>query len=114
MTQRSVYVVGDHKPEPEALADMRERVEEGQFWAAYQNHDMSHGLLGHLQFLCCGKGCTFQDAPKRMPDTKVGFGWRYVPVGIVDLDTGEIVNPLPEGYNPSLYGIPANTCGLPG
>lgn len=114
MAKRSSYVIGDEKPCDDALRQMRGSTGEGQRWAAYQNHDMSHSLLGHLQFLRCGKDCTFQDAPRRMPDTRLGIGWRYVLVGIVDLDTGDIVNPLPVGCNPSVSGIPANTCGAAG
>jgi hypothetical protein len=46
--------------------------------------------LGHLQFLCCGPGCTFETAPERTPDSHLGIGWRYLLVGKVNLETGEI------------------------
>lgn len=72
---------------PEALQQMRER---GGQWAAYENHDLGHPELGHLQFLKFGPGCTFEKAPERMPDTQTHINWRYVRVGPVNLETGEI------------------------
>lgn len=59
-------------------------------WAAYQNHDMNSGHFGHLQFLAVGPQNTFKEPPARMPDTDVGLGWRYLFVGWVDLNTGEV------------------------
>ena len=80
-------ILGDEKPAPEALEKMRKR---GGKWAAYQNHDMGSASLGHLQFLNVGEGCTFTEAPERMPDSHLGIGWRYVLVGFVNLETGAI------------------------
>lgn len=71
----------------EALAVMRER---GGTWAVYQNHDLGHRDLGHLQFLKVGDGCTFKTAPERMPDTETHINWRYVLIGAVNLETGEV------------------------
>jgi hypothetical protein len=51
---------------------------------------MDSRSLGHIQFLCCGPGCTFAEPPKRMPDSHLGIGWRYLLVGTVNLETGEI------------------------
>jgi len=72
---------------PEALQQMRER---GGQWAAYENHDLGHPELGHLQFLKFGPGCTFEKAPERMPDTQTQINWRYILVGTVNLETGQI------------------------
>lgn len=60
-------------------------------WAAYQNHDMGHPLLGHLQFLAVGSEVTFKQAPRAYPDTRFGLGWRYLFVGWVDLDRCVVV-----------------------
>jgi len=80
-------LVGDVKPEPEALKKMQDR---GGDWYAYQNQDMSSADLGHLQFLQCGAGCTFEIPPIRMPDTHERIGWRYGFIGKVNTESGEI------------------------
>ena len=78
---------GDEKPEAEALEQMREL---GGDWYAYQNHDLGRIDLGHLKFLKCGEGCTFEHPPTRHPDTQTEINWRYILVGKVNLETGEI------------------------
>ena len=85
-------LIGDTKPEPEALADMCKFSAEhpGTTWAAYQNHDMGHPNIGRLQFLAVGPSCTFKTPPRNSPDTPSGLGWRYLHVGTVNLATGEI------------------------
>jgi hypothetical protein len=81
-------LIGDAKPEPEALAQMRER---GGEWFAYQNMDLGSRDIGHLTFLKVGPGQTFVTPPERRPDFPGGsLGWRYLLVGKVDLETGEI------------------------
>jgi hypothetical protein len=80
-------LLGNARPAPEALRIMRER---GGRWFCFQNHDLSHSQLGRLQFLKCGEGCTYQTPPERMPDTKELLGWRYVLIGEVNLETGEM------------------------
>jgi len=85
-------VISKISPDPEVLQILRERLKTGQKWMAYQNHAMDSASLGHLQFLCVGPGCTFTEAPTRMPDSRFfGHGWKYLLVGHVDLQTGEIV-----------------------
>lgn len=83
-------LIGDEKPAPEALQQMRDRAKPDTKWAAYQNHDMSNTSLGHLQFLQIGVGCTYAEAPERMPDSHLGIGWRYLFVGFVNLETGNV------------------------
>lgn len=76
--------------EPEPLAQMRER---GGTWYAYQNQDMSHSDLGRVAFLQVGEQCTHQTPPPHYPDTRsVGFGWRYLRVGPVDLENGAVAD----------------------
>lgn len=84
-------LLGDAKPSPEALATMRER---GGDWYAYQSHDMSSATLGDLQFLQCGDGRTFAIPPDRMSDTQHAIGWRFLLVGKVNLESGEITEDL--------------------
>lgn len=85
-------LIGDDKAETESLAAMKKfaAAMPGTTWYAYQNHDLGHYNVGHLQFLAVGPGCTFKTPPERYPDTKHGLGWRYVLVGTVDLDAGTI------------------------
>ncbi len=77
----------ERKIVPDALQQMRDR---GGRWAAYENHDLGHRDLGHLQLLKFGPGCTFEKAPERMPDTPQQINWRYVLVGTVNLESSEI------------------------
>jgi len=84
-------ILGTEKPDLAVLTILRERLKPGQTWFAYQNHAMDSASLGHLQFLCCGPGCTFTEPPGRMPDSHLGIGWRYLLVGKVDFETGQIV-----------------------
>jgi hypothetical protein len=83
-------LLGNESPDPEVMAILRERLKDGQRWAAYQNHAMDSASLGHLQFLKVGPGCTFEIAPERMPDSQYIIGWKYLHVGFVNLETGQI------------------------
>jgi hypothetical protein len=87
-------IPGTEKPGPAVLTILRERLKPGQAWFVYQNHAMDSANLGHLQFLCCGPGCTIVEPPSHMPDTQHGIGWRYLLVGKVNLETGEIEDTL--------------------
>lgn len=60
-------------------------------WAAYENHDLGHPNLGHLRFLKYGPDCTLKEPPEKYPDTSLGIGWRYVYIGTVNLETGEVI-----------------------
>ena len=71
----------------ESLDAMRGR---GGKWAAYCNMDMGSAQLGHVKFLRDGEGCTFGEAPKRMPDMTNEINWGYQYVGEVNLETGEV------------------------
>lgn len=86
-------ILGNERPTDEALATMRER---GGSWACFQNHDLGASNVGHLQFIKYGPDCTFKTPPEKCPDTQHALGWRYVLVGVVDLETGDIVAD-PEG-----------------
>jgi hypothetical protein len=67
---------------------MRQR---GGKWAAYQNAALDSANSGHMQYLMYGEGCTYGKPPERYPaDTEHGMGWRYVLVGLIDLETGAI------------------------
>ena len=80
-----------NKPTPKALQAMRDR---GGQWAAYENHALDSADLGHMRFLKYGPGCTLENPPTRYPDTmEHGIGWRYVLVGTVNLETGEVDPP---------------------
>jgi len=83
-------ILGTERPDSNSLRLMRDRTKDGMRWAAYQNVDLGHPDLGHLQFLAIGPKQTYKEPPKNMPDTPAGIGWRYIHVGWVDLKTGEI------------------------
>lgn len=82
------------KVESKALEQMKQI---GGTWAAYQNLAMDSADLGHLKFLKIGPGCTFQEPPKRMPDTPDQIGWRYGFIGWVNTETGEVEEALHRG-----------------
>jgi hypothetical protein len=63
----------------------------GGTWAAYENQDLGHIDIGHMKFLKVGEDCTCKEPPKPfLPDTKTEVNWRYVFIGMVNLETGEI------------------------
>lgn len=80
------------KAHPEALEQMKKSPYnyKDTRWCAYQNKAMDSLDIGHIQFLAIGTQNTFKEAPKRYPDTHLGVGWKYLPMGWVDLETGEI------------------------
>jgi hypothetical protein len=84
-------ILGDSTISTEALQQMRERATPSDKWWAYQNQALDSAGLGHLQFLQVGPDRTFKEAPERMPDSQHSIGWRYLRVGVVDLETGKIV-----------------------
>lgn len=72
----------------DALEQMKQL---GGAWAAYENKAFDSHNAGHLQFLKVGAGCTCPTPPERYPfDTRHGMGWRYLYVGMVNTETGEI------------------------
>jgi len=83
-------LLGTPEVSVEALKTMRERALSQDKWCAYQNHAMDSAGLGDLQFLQIGPGRTFTKPPERMPDTIHAIGWRYLFVGFVNLETGQI------------------------
>ena len=83
-------LLGTEKPDPAVLTILRERLKPGQTWWVFQNHALDSVGLGDCKFLCCGPGCTFEQPPQRMPDSHLGIGWRYLLVGTVNLETGDI------------------------
>lgn len=80
-------IIGDAKPEAEALALMRER---GGTWHAYQCFDLGLSNLGHIKFLKVGPDCTFVKPPERFPGHAYTDGAAYLHVGRVNTDNGEI------------------------
>ena len=85
-------VIGDNRPDTEALEAMRKSpyTFESTRWAAYQNHDLGHYNVGHLRFLAVGPDNTVKEAHSRLPDFPGEINWRYIFVGWVNLETGEI------------------------
>lgn len=75
------------QPGQEALTAMKTR---GGQWSAYQNHMLDSADLGHLRFLKVGASCTFEAPPQRYPDTPSTIGWKYLYVGMVNLETEQI------------------------
>lgn len=78
------------KAEPEALEMMKKASYKDARWAAYQNKAMDSAGFGHIQFLAVGPENTFKEKPKHYPDTPHGLGWKYLFIGWVDMETGEI------------------------
>jgi len=85
------------KMDEETLKVMQDR---GGTWAAYVNSDFGSDGLGHIQALRYGPGCTYETPPRTYPaDTKHGMGWRYILLGRVNLQTGEIDEKFEFGTN---------------
>jgi hypothetical protein len=86
-----VSTISSGEIDPEVLEIMRSRHSEGKKWAAYRNSDLSSPNAGHLTFLQVGEGCTYPTAPPKHPDTPSLIGWRYLLIGFVELESGDIV-----------------------
>ena len=58
----SKLILGNERPDCAALAVMRRSpcTFADTRWAAFQNHDLGHPDLGHLQFLAVGPQNTFK------------------------------------------------------
>ena len=80
------------KADPDAIKQMSESPYnyDDTKWAAFQNKAMDSAGLGHIQFLAIGQKNTFKEVPAHYPDTQHGLGWKYLFIGYVDLETGEI------------------------
>ena len=79
---------GSQTISPQALKHMR--TQKGN-WAVYQNQDLNSFAVEVCMFLNWGPNCANKTAPRVMPDGDWGPGWRYVYIGEVDLEKGEIV-----------------------
>lgn len=85
--------------DPGPLAEMRAL---GGNWYAYQNHDLGHPEAGRIAFLKYGEDCGCATPPPHYPDTpEIGLGWRYLPIGQVDLDAAEIRAATPKKGDPT-------------
>ena len=83
----------------EEMQDVLARPLIGNVWVAFQNHDMGSRELGKILLLRIGPSCSIQMIPKRAPDAPArlmkegkgwGLGWRWLPIGFVDPQTGDI------------------------
>lgn len=86
-------LIGNTQPDPDVVEIMKSSPHNfsDTRWAAYQNHDLGHRDIGHLQFLAVGPQNTVKEAPKpRLPDYPDRINWRYQFVGFVNLETGLI------------------------
>ena len=70
---------------PEILKDLKTR---GGDWAAFRNEVMDSVSFGHVICLKVGPDCTHKTPPPHAPDGAHGLGWKYLFVGMVDLETG--------------------------
>lgn len=73
----------DSEIHPENLKEMREK---GAIYFAYRNQDLCSEDVGELTFLQIGDGCTYKEAPRKLPAS-----WQCTLEGEVDLTTGLIV-----------------------
>jgi hypothetical protein len=83
------------KAKPEALEAMQESPYNygDTRWAAFENHALDSSTCGELRFLAVGPQNTCSEAPDRYPDTQqLGVGWKFVHIGWVNLETGDIEN----------------------
>ena len=81
-------ISGSEGIDASALGQMRSF---GGTWAAYQNHDIGNRNLGHLKFLKVGEECTYKQPPPHFPADTISQGHVYVYVGMVNVETGQIV-----------------------
>ena len=75
--------------EIELLDQLRAR---GGTWAVYRNEVMDSVDYGRTVALQVGPGCTHETPPKNLPDGEHGIGWKYLLAGMVDMETGELIN----------------------
>jgi hypothetical protein len=82
-----------------ALAKMRYHIQAApkSNFVAFQSMDMSSETLGDVVFIRIGEDSTLKVIPPQAPDGQWGLGWRYKPVGYINLETGKIVTERPNG-----------------
>ncbi len=106
LTARMIRVSkpADNRPTNVPLNHMRKR---GGCWAAYQDQDLGHYDLGRLCFLQYGPGCSYLVPPPRYPDMPaIGCGYRYLHIGYVNLETGEIEDQGQPAAGPADGAVP--------
>jgi hypothetical protein len=59
-------------------------------WAAYQNKAMDSASAGNVIYLAIGPQNTFKTRPEHAPDGPHGMGWKYLPIGWVNMEEGRI------------------------
>jgi hypothetical protein len=88
---------GPHLIPRDVLAKMVSLKKHKSLWVAFQNHDTGHKDIGVTIFLSIGEDSMNHTIPSCAPDGKGwGLGWRYKPVGYVDLKAGKITQEKPE------------------
>lgn len=95
---RSVFQDTPLEPHENPLLQMKApHVMKHWRWAAYQNQALDSMNHGHVIFLAFGAGCTYENdeaLPAYAPDGTYGLGWKYLHVGYVNLETGDIEEDL--------------------
>lgn len=81
------------KIDPETLERLRTPARPGVRWAVYRDSAFDSSDFGRMMFLAVGPGCTYEEAPERLPDIPMGTGWKFRRIGWADLDRG-VVTPL--------------------
>lgn len=83
----------DSDPVDSMFPKMRDQVGKHGVWVAFQNHDLGSAQVGRTAFMVVGPDNTYKTIPSHYPDTpSVGLGWRYLPVGFVDLKKRTIIH----------------------
>jgi hypothetical protein len=67
--------------------DLKKR---GGDWAVFRNEAMDSADCGRVLCMKVGTDCTHKTPPPHAPDGPHGLGWKYLFIGMLDLETGAL------------------------
>jgi len=72
------------------LEQVQNRTTPGDIWWVYLNQDMADSEYGKVVLMAIGPNREFREPPQHYPCSAHPTGWRYRPIGTLDVRTGKV------------------------